>query len=123
MIPCGSLQAMVLGDEPLPSAFVRFGSGLAIVRWVHCASRPQAIEAISSLPTVMPVVDRERAFIIDQPSLCMFDAAHDGTSAASGGCICIDVAPGRYDVTTELYRMAGEFEFLIHRLRSPAAAA
>lgn len=53
----------------------------------------------------------------------MFDAAHDGWSGASGDCVRVGVAPGRYNVTTELYRMAGEFQFLIHRLRSAAAAA
>src|SRR3954470_17851595 len=55
VIPCGVLDVLVLGDEPLPSAFGVAGGELVIVRWVACISAEQANDAIAMLPSQLPL--------------------------------------------------------------------
>lgn len=123
VIPCSSFEVLVLGDEPLQSAFARIGEDVVIARWVSCVSGERAVAAISSMPSQLPAVAEVCQFSVDENCLCLFDAALDKPLMLDTGSSVIDVGPGRYEVTTENYKRDQEFEFLIHRLRRRLPAA
>ena len=112
-IPCGSSEILVLGDEPLLSAFVQRGSELVVVRWVSCLSMDLASTAISSLPHALPVVEAAVDFVTLEADLVLFDSALNGAHLALSARAT--VLPSAFRVTTEKYKAHDQFEFLIHR--------
>jgi hypothetical protein len=116
VIPCGSFEALVLGDEPLQSSFTVTGREVVIVRWVSCVSSERAAEVIVSLPSHLPVIGEAVQFSVHESRLFLFDAALDMPSVIE--LHCVEVAPGRYTVTTESLKRDQEFEFLVHRFKN-----
>lgn len=119
VIPCGSLEVLVLGDEPLQSAFTVTGDEVAIVRWVSCMSNERAAEVIDSLPSQLLVIGEAVQFSVHEPHLFLFDAALDKPSVVESHCVAVE--PGRYTVTTESHKRDQEFEFLVHRFKRATA--
>lgn len=115
-ISCGTDQVLVLGDEPLQSAFARTGDGLVIVRWVSCVSADRAEQVIELLPSVLPEQEAAQLVQLNDSRLCLVDAALDGAHAMTKAS-CIDIEPGYYEVTTERHVSKQEFDFLVHRFR------
>ncbi len=113
-IACGSAQVLVLGDEPLQSAFVVKSEGVLVVRWVSCVSSERAASAIAQLPSALPVIEEPTKFRLDDRGLIMFDPALDSIDPAV--CASVDLKPGVFTVTTEKYKSEGAYEFLVHRL-------
>jgi len=113
VIACGPLQVLVLGDEPLQSAFVVKDEAVLVVRWVSCVSSELAASAIAQLPSALPSIEESTKFRLDDRGLIMFDAALDSVDADS--CASVDLKPGVFTVTTEKYKSEGAYEFLIHR--------
>lgn len=113
-IACGSSQVLVLGDEPLQSAFVVKDEGVFVVRWVSCVSNERAASAIAQLPPTLPSIEESIKFRLDERGLIMFDAALSDIDPAS--CAGVELKPGVFTVTTEKYKSEGAYEFLVHRL-------
>nr|WP_297385328.1 Imm21 family immunity protein [uncultured Roseateles sp.] len=113
-IACGPSQVLVLGDEPLQSAFVVKDEGVLVVRWVSCVSSERAASAIAQLPSRLPNIEEPTKFRLDDRGLIMFDAALGGIDPAV--CTGVDLKPGVFTVTTERYTSEGAYEFLVHRL-------
>ena len=113
VIACGSAQVVVLGDEPLQSAFVVKSEGVIVVRWVSCVSSAHAASAIAKLPSVLPAIEEPTKFRLDDRGLIMFDAAADCIDPAVVSNV--DVKPGMFTATTEKYKSEGCYEFLVHR--------
>ena len=114
VIPCGASEVLVLGDEPLQSAFVLKDDSVIVVRWVSCLSNEHAASAIARLPSVAPVVEESKKFRLDESGLIMFDASLDRVDPLA--CANVDLQPGMFTVRTEAYEREGVCEFLIHRL-------
>jgi len=110
----GSSQVLVLGDEPLQSAFVVKDEGVLVVRWVSCVSSERAASAIAQLPSALPSIEVPIKFRLEDRGLIMFDAALDSIDPAA--CAGVDLKPGVFTVTTEKYKSEGAYEFLVHRL-------
>lgn len=119
VILCGSAQVLVLGDEPLLSAFALRDEGVIVVRWVSCVSNEHAANAIVQLPLVLPAVEEPKKIQLDDSGLIMFDAASDSVDPSSRARV--NVKPGVFTVTTEKYKSEGACEFLVHRLLRDAA--
>jgi len=115
VIPCSSSDVLVLGDEPMQSAFATVEQGLVIVRWVSCVSRARAEELIGNLPLQLPFIEDSINFTVREPNLYLFDSALDRPLVVGSGVCRIDMTPGRYAVTVERYEREHEFEFLVHR--------
>jgi Immunity protein 21 len=114
IVPCASSQVLVLGDEPLQSAFVREPAGLAIVRWVACASASAAELALAAIPAALPQIEEPKSIIIEADRLVLFDSACSLADVPQ--LLEAQVTPGLYEVSTQRYSSPGVFEFLIHRL-------
>lgn len=116
VIPCGSHKVLVLGDEPLQSTFARTADGVVIVRWVSCLSGDRADKEIASLPSRLLVLGEPQQLLVNEPRLCLFDAALVGGHSVEPAS-CTDIEPGHYEITTEQHKREQEFDFLIHRFR------
>jgi hypothetical protein len=114
IISCGSSKVLVLGDEPMRSAFFVKEKGLIIVRWVSCISAEHAANAITQLPAVLPAIEASTKIVLDDSDLIMFDAALESVDPFA--CQRVELEPGVFTVTAEKYKSEGIFEFLIHRL-------
>ena len=113
IIPCGPSQVLILGDEPLQSAFAGTDEGVIIVRWVSCTSNEHATEAIAQLPVKLPTIEEPKTFYLNDSGLLMFDAA---LSSIDTAITKTEINPGIFKVTAEIYKKAGVYEFLVHRL-------
>lgn len=117
IIACGSENALVLGDEPMQSAFVTSPEGLLIVRWVSCESYDVASSALRALPSLLPSVESPVRFKVCDAGLLMFDSAADGSAGLTS--VETGIESGDVLVTTEKYVSRGQFDFVVHRfLRS-----
>ena len=113
-IACGPGEILLLGDEPLRSAFYYLADqALVIARWWSCESIDRAERALAELPSQLFVLEDYVSFVANTASLVMFDAAHRGTEPDDYRLATI--APGAYSVTSEKYELPGVFRFLIHR--------
>jgi hypothetical protein len=109
---CDSEEILILGDEPLQSAFIHSPQGLLIVRWISCLSPTLATSALTELPTSLPNLQEPLRFKIDT-NLLMFDSAADGAKDLAS--VEVEAIPGCVWVTTQKYESIEHFEFLIHR--------
>lgn len=116
LIPCGTSEVLILGDEPMQSTFARHVDGFVIARWASCLSAERAEQAVSMLPSVLPEQEATRLMQLDGARLCMFDSALDSDQAMLEAS-CLDIVPGQYEITTERYSREEDFDFLIHRFR------
>jgi Immunity protein 21 len=114
IVPCASSQVLVLGDEPLQSAFVREAAGLAIVRWVACASASAAELALATIPAALPQIEEPKSIMVEAERLVLFDSACSLADVPQ--LLEAQITPGLYEVSTQRYASPGVFEFLIHRL-------
>lgn len=112
-ISCGQSQVLVLGDEPLQSAFIVYPTGLVVIRWVSCISLESAEHAISLLPAKLPEIEEAIHFLLEEDRVEMFDAAWDGKDVVES--LSVSLSVGQFAITTELYKADGLFEFLVHR--------
>jgi hypothetical protein len=113
VLPCGSSRVLVLGDEPLRSAFWTAGNDRFIARWVSALSDDVAINALMRIPSSLRAIEQPIAFAPGSSPLVMFDAAADNIDNQS--LPSLDVLPGSFSVSTERYKEDHLFEFLIHR--------
>jgi len=112
-LPCGDGRVLVLGDEPLQSAFHRGDSGLVIVRWISAASMDAVTHALSSIPVELPKLQADETFIVGHSQLIMFDAALSWPELSASAVA--SSAEGRFRVTTERFSSGRHFDLIIHR--------
>lgn len=112
-IACGSSQVLVLGDEPLQSAFIQHSTGLIVIRWVSCASTEFAERAILQLPAELPEIEESIQFKLGEDGIEMLDSACDGANSMES--LSANASPGKFTISTERYKFDGLFEFLVHR--------
>ena len=106
---------LVLGDEPMQSAFFHMKTGeVAIARWIYARSRTVAEHHLSN------IVGRglERGSIVKFESagttLVIIDAADSGDSPSSCLSHC-QISPGMYSISTEEFKCDLEAHFIVHR--------
>lgn len=113
-IACGRGEVLLLGDEPLRSAFCCLADQtLVIARWWSCESAARAERALRELPHELFALEDRVPFVAKAESQILFDAAHRG--AEPGDHRLAMIAPGAYSVTSERHELPGVFRFLIHR--------
>ena len=122
MVPCESSFVLVLGDEPMQSAFAYIRDEVVIVRWMSCVSVARANEVVAALPEELPAIGDPVQFVVNEARLTLFDAAIDVPHAMGSEPFGIDVAPGLYSVTVENYKQEQEFSFIVHRFRPQPVA-
>ena len=119
LIPCGESQVLVLGDEPMQSAFIEAADGFLIVRWISCVSVYRAEQALNLLPAFLSELEPRREIEFRGEQLCMCDSSLSG-SIELAHAACVKLVPGVYQATTERYSAQDDFDFLIHRFEFAA---
>ncbi|WP_280151156.1 Imm21 family immunity protein [Piscinibacter sp. XHJ-5] len=115
-IACGPGEVLLLGDEPMRSAFLLVDETLLVARWWSCESVERAETALRQIPWQLPIVEESVAFLVRTPRLVMFDSAHVGIEPSD--LRETTVTTGAYAVTSERYEAPGVFKFIIHRFLS-----
>jgi hypothetical protein len=106
------LNALVLGDEPLPTTWVKFTdrAGGVIVRWIACDSEEIASERIQGMLTPNRTEPGIK-YAIDQGPLEMFDSAYPGSV---GDSFHIEIENGNYLIYTTIDNANENCQFLFH---------
>jgi hypothetical protein len=112
LMPCGQGAVLVLGDEPLQSAFFRLQEGaLAIARWVALSPGQDAEKVLCHGSDIVDLADPV-GFRAHGTKLSLFDSALRPDMST---CVQSDIRPGHYEVTSEALKMDGCICFIIHR--------
>ena len=116
-IEIGDGQGIVLGDEPLPTAWRPARRGGMLVRWVAAPNEAAIEQALASLPEGIPW---ECIFEVDvdeeDGALVLFDAAVPGVELPPEH-LRIALPPGRYAFELSAYHPSVDTALLLHRLR------
>jgi hypothetical protein len=115
VIRCGPGNVLVLGDEPMQSAFIDGGENqLAIARWVYSQSDRDAGEILQeSMDGGLEIAGRI-SFEIEHGPMVMFDAAVSGIDLIQNHN-SMSPCHGLYRITTERLERAMKYCFLVHR--------
>jgi len=119
VVAVGSGDGLILGDEPLPTAWVPNESGGGVlVRWVYADSEAAVVDYIrgGGQNDVVP----ESGTSVDLAGPCvLFDAAEPGDDIR-GDHVAVGLRSGRYVVTSALVDVSPETRILVHQvLRTP----
>lgn len=115
VIDVSQSQALILGDEPLQSTITSDWSGILIIRWISCRSEILMEDALRNIPQNLPEIEEPVFLRVNALESILFDAAtliHESKEQMT-----VDLMPGAYRISTELFKNAGSFEFLIHRFK------
>jgi|SRR5580704_13260017 hypothetical protein len=113
-IPCGTGEVLVLGDEPLQSAFLTERVGQPIIaRWVYAQSRQAAEAALAKDLAEASEISPKIKFQVNDELIVLFDSVFLGSDITQAVTSSIEAGP--YEVTTEKLEVKGAYSFLIHR--------
>jgi hypothetical protein len=123
IVECNGGSVLVLGDEPLQSAFfVTDGGEPAIVRWVFAKARDMELRLKEPL---LEIVELAPAIKFETRSdlVFLFDAGGQAENlidkrkepASIRNVAFTRMPPGVHNVTTELIQSNGNYKFILHR--------
>lgn len=119
-IEVGEGLGLVLGDEPLPTAWLPLGAETGVLaRWRYGPSEETVQHSVAAATSLIGWQGGLKIAFRSRP-LVLFDAAEPG-SDPTGARLVVDLGPGQYLVETLEFRPNPELALLLHRLR-PAAA-
>ncbi len=115
VLPVAGAQAVVLGDEPLPTAWVHVAPHEGIfVRWVSGEDQ-------EGVPLYLKRIDEENwessgiLIVVGTEPLYLFDAAWPGMEATEH--LVISLSAGSYEFETVHFRVEKRADLLLHRVR------
>jgi hypothetical protein len=122
VLKVGSSECLVLGDEPMATAFLPTEEGGIIVRWVHADCEEDVLRAVQVLPENI-WESSSHGIDVGRGGLVLFDSAYAGDELPStyvGEIIPwlrIVIPRGTYEVSTADYRPNPLTRLILHRLR------
>jgi len=126
-LEAGPGEVLVLGDEPMPTAFIPKPGGGVLVRWMYAENEEDARRAVEKVPESVWKATPHKIEVGQRGLLVIFDAACPGDElppTEDGGIdalwIPIDLPPGAYLVDTADYQPDGSTGLILHRLRLSA---
>ena len=123
VLAVGPGTCLILGDEPMQTAFIPATGGGLLVRWMYAEGEEEVLRAVESAPEAIwqPTPYRLR---VGRGGLLLFDSVFPGDGLPS---ICGDganvpwlkvpVSRGTYEVDTADYVPDEETHLILHRLR------
>ncbi len=127
VLEVGLGRGLVLGDEPMRTAFIPSGDGGILVRWGYAPSEEAVVRAIGDVGESIwsPIGHRLR---VGTDGAIMFDAAcprgEEPGKRRPGECraaLDVPLAAGSYRVETADYRPNDETWLILHRLTRMAS--
>jgi hypothetical protein len=118
VISVGTDEGVVLGDEPMRTAWIPYhsGNGGIVVRWVFGESEEEFLNWIDKIPESL--FQAEGAFNVKEPRLLLFDSAAAGCNVATRPeeYLSIELQPGRYQIRTAVFRPDKRSCMVVHSL-------
>jgi immunity protein 21 of polymorphic toxin system len=116
LIPVGTGDALVLGDEPLLTCWLPAADGGLLVRWCFADDEQSVLRHLQGLdgvqfaptPHILQVAERQH---------CLFDSAVPGVDLNPEDALPVELDVGSYEVGTVRFQPDASTELLIHRLR------
>jgi hypothetical protein len=118
-IPVNSVEAIVLADEPMPTAWVSDSAGVgAFVRWMAGEDENEFLAWLPNAPTNIFAPDGR--FLVHDSKLLLFDAAFAGRNVRkwSQDYLEIDLKPGDYEIMTAYWEPNDRTWMIVHQLRA-----
>src|SRR5215204_3384134 len=115
VIPVGSGEGLVLGDEPNDTAWVALARGGILVRWVYAEGAGQAEAALASIPPDL-AWGSAGTFRVTASPVELFDSAESGANAL-GERLRIDLAAGTYEIAHADHRPDADTWLQLVRVR------
>lgn len=106
------VEALVLGDEPLPTAYLP--EYQVLVRWCHAES---GVNVAGTVLAGLPTAEWEEGPVLStNGALVMFDAAYSGTQAGTLTCSSVlELGGGRCRVESATLEPDSLTSFRVHR--------
>ena len=118
LVPLQGGDAIVLGDEPLRTAWRPADAGGMLVRWIASPAEDDVERALATLPEGLPwenVLDFHHA----GGALMLFDAAVPGDELPPDH-LRLDLPAGRWTVGLSAYHPSDDVALMLHRLSRSA---
>jgi Immunity protein 21 len=117
LISVGGEDALVLADEPMPTAILQTEDVFYIIRWIWCQSHLMADHHFEKIPKDTVAISENLNWMIKSKNLILLDAA-DSFQGSNNLCkLKIKINPGTYMVTTGSYEPTSKAKFLIHTVK------
>lgn len=119
----GHGEAVILGDEPMQTAFIPNPEGGIFVRWMYAEGEGGVLRALGSVPESAwePTPHRIE---VSREGLFVFDSAFPGDAfppppngVGLASWIHVELPEGNYRVDTADYEPDGSTRLILHRLR------
>lgn len=127
MLHVGPGRALILGDEPMQTAFLPSHEGGIVVRWMYAEDEDGVWRAVGAVPESgwEPTPHRIE---VAREAILVFDSAHPGDSlpasledGAATPWIHIELSSGTYLVDMADYSPDSSTRLILHRLRRSQA--
>jgi len=119
VIAVGATQGLVLGDEPMQTAWVPpcTEAGGMMVRWVFAESEDEVVEWLGKIPDA--IFRPECLFRVERPTLLLFDSGLAGRNVKSRPeeYLSIELEPGLYEIETAIYEPDERTCMVVHRFK------
>lgn len=114
----GGAPAIVLGDEPLRTAWRPSEAGGMLVRWIAAPAEEDVDQALASLPDILPW---EHVLDFEHPggAMMLFDAAVPGEELPSDH-LRLDLPAGRWTLGLSAYHPSDDVALMLHRISRAA---
>jgi hypothetical protein len=122
VLECGPGQCLVLGDEPMQTAFLPTKEGWLIVRWVHAECEEDMVKVVQFVPEDVWEATPHRIHV-GSGGLLLSDSAFPGddlpTTSIEGTVpwLVVPVPEGTYEIDTADYQPDDLTHLILHRLR------
>ncbi|PRP93857.1 hypothetical protein ENSA7_78980 [Enhygromyxa salina] len=114
VIDVGDASALILGDEPFPTAWHSTDDGGILIRWVYSDSEASIDAFLSN--TNCKICWTETGLSVPVPGQCvLFDAAEPGVDIR-GECLVLTLSAGDYAVRSAVVDPSDEVRLVLHEL-------
>jgi hypothetical protein len=116
LLQVGNVEALVLGDEPLATAWLPYRArpGGVVVRWRYAEDK----ESVSSRQAEMLALEGAEPVVtlrVRSSPLLMFDSAVAGSDLDVTEALLIELQPGTYRVSSAEFNPDESTSLLLHR--------
>ncbi|QEH39075.1 hypothetical protein OJF2_76870 [Aquisphaera giovannonii] len=119
----GTGRALILNDEPMPTAFLPRAGGGLLVRWMYAEDEGEVLRAVRSIPESTWEAT-PHGIVASRAGVLLFDSAYPGDDlptspgeVASSPWLRLALPAGTYDVDTADHAPDEATRLILHRIR------
>jgi hypothetical protein len=105
-------SVLVLNDEPYQTAIYEDELGLMLVRWMYAPDEASVVQSLRAVRDHLKLPVETVELSVKEATQFLMDAAADG--ARTNDVLEVKLKPGRFLISTHVYRPTDELALLIH---------